>query len=241
MEDKQQLQGFDSGCMMMSDKNLNQFTSSENVLNTDERVNDDKYLVIVLFGVCGCGKSTIGEALTQYLNECGGECCFLEGDKFHSKSNVEKMAKGIPLNDQDRRPWLLAIHLQIMNEIKHSNRKIVVVSCSALKNIYRELLVLGDAQLCENEEELLDKPIQHNVNLDINWLFVNLSISQNEAQDRLENRSAHFMNSSLIPSQFETLELTINPTIKNAKLVVVDNQEKDVASVVQQIIQLTKQ
>ena len=86
--------------------------------------------VIVVMGVSGCGKSTIGSALAQRLS-----CPFLEGDDFHPRENKVKMGDGIALNDNDRQGWFSAIRNALA---KKSN--LVVVSCSALKQKYRNFI-----------------------------------------------------------------------------------------------------
>ena len=83
--------------------------------------------VIVVMGVSGCGKSTIGTAIAKRLR-----CMFLEGDDFHPKENKVKMSKGVPLNDHDRSGWFAAIRDGLEKE---SN--LIVISCSALKQKYR--------------------------------------------------------------------------------------------------------
>jgi gluconokinase len=84
--------------------------------------------LIVVMGVSGCGKSTIGSALAERLG-----CPFLEGDDFHPRENKVKMSDGIPLNDHDRKGWFTAIRDALEKE---SN--LVIVSCSALKQKYRD-------------------------------------------------------------------------------------------------------
>ena len=87
--------------------------------------------VIVVMGVSGCGKSTIGSALAERLG-----CSFLEGDDFHPRENKVKMGKGLPLNDHDRKGWFTAIRDALEKE---SN--LVIVSCSALKKKYRDFFL----------------------------------------------------------------------------------------------------
>lgn len=84
---------------------------------------------IVVMGVSGCGKTTVGRALAQSLG-----CFFMEGDDFHPQANVDKMTTGTPLNDDDRKPWLESLNEEIQ---KHQG---VVLSCSALKESYRKIL-----------------------------------------------------------------------------------------------------
>ena len=133
------------------------------------------------------------------------------------------MKHGIPLNDEDRRPWLFGVHLEVWKCLASGigKRNVVIVACSALKLKYRELLMNGDAELCENEDDIIQKP-----NIGIEWLFVNLEISKECATRRLSNRS-HFMNPNLVQSQFDTLELTPfdSNTYPNAKFVTVNNED----------------
>ncbi len=88
--------------------------------------------IIILIGVSGSGKSTLGKALSEKLG-----ILFIDGDDFHSLDNIEKMKKSIPLNDKDRKPWLIKLSKKIFES--HFNG--VIVACSALKEKYRELLV----------------------------------------------------------------------------------------------------
>ena len=87
---------------------------------------------IVLMGVTGCGKSTVGAALAERLG-----ITFIDSDALHSESNKKKMSSGTPLNDSDRQPWLQAVA-----ETLRSNES-VVVACSALKKSYREKILFG--------------------------------------------------------------------------------------------------
>lgn len=88
---------------------------------------------ILIMGVSGCGKSTIGSALAEKLG-----LPFLEADGFHPATNVEKMRAGIPLDDGDRLPWLVSLNYALKN---HENG--AVLACSALKNSYRDILSAG--------------------------------------------------------------------------------------------------
>jgi gluconokinase len=90
-------------------------------------------MVIVLMGVAGSGKSTIGAALARQLG-----WPFRDADEFHPGANIAKMRRGIPLTDDDRRPWLEAIRASIAQYL--SARENVIFACSALKQIYRELI-----------------------------------------------------------------------------------------------------
>ena len=132
---------------------------------------------IVLMGVSGCGKSTIGVRLARKLGRD-----FLEGDSFHPAANVEKMSRGVPLDDDDRRPWLTAIAGAI-GDARRDGRKLVV-TCSALKRSYRAILAGGHDDVA----------------------FVYLKGSQDLIAQRLAGRAGHFMPPKLLDSQVATLE-----------------------------------
>ena len=133
-------------------------------------------MIIVLMGVTGSGKSTMGKLLAGQLG-----WKFVEGDDFHSSTNIEKLRRGEPLSDEDRRPWLEAIREVIRATINRGEN--AVIACSALKESYRTLL-----------------QIREQVS------FVYLKVSMALIQDRLKNRVGHFMNPDLVQSQFDTLE-----------------------------------
>ena len=133
--------------------------------------------LVVVMGVSGCGKSTVGNMLAKRL-----KAEFLEGDELHPPRNVERMTAGIALTDSDRRDWLLAIAQQLADA--HAAGHDLVVSCSALKLAYRNTL-RGASNLLA---------------------FVHLSGSADLFRQRLENRSGHYMPASLLESQLQTLE-----------------------------------
>ena len=134
-------------------------------------------LVVVLMGVSGSGKSTIGPLLAQAL---GGE--YVEGDRFHPPENVAKMKGGTPLDDADRKPWLEAIAAAIRDW--QSGAHAVVVSCSALKQSYRDVLSRDAPGL----------------------RFVWLKGDKDLIAARLAARRGHFMPPSLLDSQYRILE-----------------------------------
>jgi len=136
-----------------------------------------KNIAIVLMGVSGAGKSTIGVRLARKLDRN-----FLEGDTFHPAANVEKMSRGVPLDDDDRRPWLMAI-ADAIEAARRSGRK-VIVTCSALKRSYRTILAAGHDDVA----------------------FVFLKGSQDLIAQRLAGRAGHFMPPKLLESQFAALE-----------------------------------
>lgn len=135
--------------------------------------------LIVVMGVSGCGKSTIGAALAEKLG-----VHFIDGDRLHPQTNVEKMSRGIPLDDRDRFPWLA----DIGRTLKDYRCSGLVLACSALKRIYR------DAIRWEAPESI----------------FVHLEGDASVISERMNGRRGHFMPPSLLTSQLETLE-RLNP------------------------------
>jgi gluconokinase len=134
-------------------------------------------MVIVLMGVSGAGKTTVGRLLAQAL---GAE--FAEGDAYHPPENVEKMRRGIALQDADRWPWLQTLAAQIERWLAAGTT--VVLACSALKQRYRDVLAKG-------------RPAVR---------FVHLKGDKTLIRHRLGGRRGHYMPASLLDSQFAALE-----------------------------------
>ena len=135
-------------------------------------------MAIIVMGVSGSGKSSIGEGLAAAFG-----IDFVDGDGLHSPENVAKMASGTPLVDDDRWPWLDRIGATLADRAAHPTG--IVVACSALKKIYRDRIRAAAGQ-----------PIR----------FVFLDAPQSLVQDRLGARKGHFMPPSLLASQYATLE-----------------------------------
>lgn len=133
-------------------------------------------MIVVIMGVAGAGKSTLGQLLA---NELG--CAFIDGDSLHPAANIEKMAHGIPLTDADRAPWLAAIHARIVES--YQRHEGLVIACSALKRRYRETLAVG---------------------VRIEWVY--LKGSPELIRARLLHRQHHFMTAQMLESQFADLE-----------------------------------
>ena len=131
-------------------------------------------------GVSGCGKTTIGQQLAKLF-----DWAFIEGDNFHPKENIQKMADGIPLTDSDRQPWLETLHNQLITYQKDGRS--AILACSALKKKYRQAL-RGNLK---------------RVN------FVYLKGDFDMIQNRMRER-AHFMKADMLKSQFYTLEEPID-------------------------------
>ncbi len=135
-------------------------------------------MVVVLMGVSGSGKTTIGKALAAELG-----WAFVEGDDFHPAANVEKMRQGAPLNDEDRRPWLRALRRRV--EEACTRGEDVVLACSALKHDYREYLERHDPECVQ---------------------YVYLHGPEGLIRRRLAERKGHFMDPALLRRQVEALE-----------------------------------
>ena len=129
---------------------------------------------IVLMGVSGCGKSLVGQALALKLG-----VKFIEGDEFHTSENRKKMGAGIPLNDEDRLGWLTKL-----GDLASNDEEPLIISCSALKRSYRELLGSKGADL----------------------IFIHLHARREVIESRIESRKGHFFDPGLLSSQFDTLE-----------------------------------
>lgn len=135
-------------------------------------------IIIVLMGVSGCGKSTTGNELSAALG-----WPFRDADSFHPSANIAKMSRGLPLSDEDRWPWLSAIGHWMDAQIAQGRSGIV--SCSALKRAYRQVLLAG-------------RPAVR---------LVHLEGEQDLIAERLRRRKEHFMPTSLLQSQFAALEV----------------------------------
>lgn len=161
----------------------------------------DKRTAWVVMGVSACGKSEIGARLAQALG-----APFIEGDRFHPPENVAKMSVGTPLDDDDRRGWLQALRAEIERE--WTSHPVVVLSCSALKRAYRDVL-RGDGG-------------------DVR--FVHLHGERELIARRMAARSGHFMPVSLLDSQLRTLE-PLQPDERGVTLDLREAPERLVAQV----------
>ena len=133
-------------------------------------------MIVLVMGVEGAGKTTIGLLLAQQL---GWE--FVDADSFHSPTSIEKISHGIPLDDQDRAPWLQALHDAVERWLEEGRN--VVLACSALKRSYREEIGTGPGVK-----------------------LVYLKGSPELIAERLRLRKGHFANAQIFRSQLETLE-----------------------------------
>jgi gluconokinase len=143
-------------------------------------------MIVIVMGTTGSGKTTIGSLLAKRL---GWE--FVDADAYHPSANVEKMGRGIPLTDADRMPWLKILHDKIAEWI--AERRNVILACSALKQSYRDELVIG------SEVKL-----------------VYLKGTYELFSERVLARKGHFAKQDLIASQFATLEEPKDAVVANA-------------------------
>ena len=161
------------------------------------RGTDSGDVIVIVMGVSGCGKTTVGELLAERL---GWE--FLDADVFHPASNVAKMQAGTPLGDADRVAWLAGLRKAIAARLA-SNRK-TVLACSALREGYRrELRHAGE-------------PIR----------FVYLKGDYATIHQRIADRKSHYMPSSLLGSQFDTLEEPVDAIVVPVELSPADAVEE---------------
>jgi gluconokinase len=139
-------------------------------------------VVLVVMGVSGAGKTTVGKLLAERLG-----WAFEEGDSLHPLANVQKMAAGIPLTDDDRWPWLARVADWVDGQLDTGRDG--VITCSALKRSYRTLINRRGSGV----------------------EFVYLSVSKSELEERVAHRPEHFMPASLLESQLAALEVPVDP------------------------------
>ena len=137
-------------------------------------IKENQNLCILIMGLPGSGKTTVGKILTKRL-----KAVFIDADDHHSVQNIIKMSNSYPLNDQDRKEWLLSILNKARQNLKSKN---VVIACSALKEKYRKSLI------------------------SLNFQLVYLKIEHDVALRRILKRKKHFMPPSLLESQIKILE-----------------------------------
>ena len=162
---------------------------------------------IILMGVSGSGKSTIGAAVAREI-----KAKFIDGDDLHPRTNIQKMASGQPLNDDDRVPWLQRLN-DAAYSLNHKSETGIIV-CSALKRHYRNLLRQ------DNE----------------NMVFIYLKGGFDVILARLQARSGHFMPTDLLKSQFDALE---EPGTDEQDVICVDI-DTDIESVVSRCVAVLK-
>jgi gluconokinase len=134
-------------------------------------------MIIIIMGVAGSGKTTVGSLLASELG-----WSFYDADDFHSESNRTKMSQGVSLTDEDRANWLLSLKDLVIQNIQQNTQ--AVLACSALKNSYRNILKV-------------DERVK----------FIYLQGTYEQIKTRLNNRVGHFMSATMLDSQFQILEV----------------------------------
>ena len=162
-------------------------------------------MIVLVMGVTGSGKSTIGIMLAKKLG-----WPFLEADDFHSAANVAKMKQGIPLTDEDRAPWLSAIHVELARQSEAG--KSCVLGCSALKQSYRDTLGAG---------------------LDMRTVY--LKGTYEEMRAHILARRGHFAGEGILAGQFRDLE---EPT--DALVVPVTSSPEEIVKTIKNGLPLTQ-
>jgi gluconokinase len=145
-------------------------------------------MLVVVIGVAGSGKTTVGTLLAGALGSS-----FLDADSLHSEANIAKMARGLPLTETDREPWLTAIHARLADA--HRRGASLVVACSALTR--RARTVLGDG-------------------LPVHWVW--LDGPAELIWSRVQQRAGHYMKTDMLASQFETWEAPDNAVVVDVSL-----------------------
>lgn len=158
---------------------------------------------LVLTGVSGAGKSTVGRALAERV-----DAVLLDADDFHSEANRDRMARGIPLDDADRDPWIDRLVAELARRAEAGER--VVLACSALRRRHRVRLAAAAQDVA----------------------IVHLEVGREELERRLAERSGHFMPAELLESQLDSLE---HPGAEHHAVV---DGEAPVAAVVDEILRV---
>ena len=161
---------------------------------------------IIVMGVSGCGKTTMGRALAARQN-----AAFLDADDFHPEANVAKMRAGTPLNGEDRAPWLVTLNHLLRTRSERGEG--VVLACSALRKNYRAAIGMGLPQA--------------------HWIFLDGSFEL--IAERMRERPNHYMPESLLRSQFDALErpedaITISIELSPAEQVLAAQRALDLDS-----------
>lgn len=146
--------------------------------------------VLVMMGVSGCGKTTVGKLVSEQLH-----CEFIEGDEFHSPANIAKMSSGQPLDDDDRYDWMNALNQKISEIL--SKGKCGVLACSALKEKHRVRLAEGWASQV---------------------LYVHIQGTFDQIHKRMQARKGHYMKAGMLRSQFDALEPPSNVPVYDTDL-----------------------
>jgi len=160
-------------------------STSSDAIQTSTMAIPNQHHILIVTGPAGCGKSTVAQYLaTRYGFD------YIEGDEYHPQANIDKMKAGTPLNDEDRWDWLILLRDEALTKLKNG-AKGVVVTCSALKKKYRD--VIRTAKLYDESP-------------DANVHFVYLRADKQTLLARVRARQDHYMKGNMVESQFAALE-----------------------------------
>ncbi|KAI8632079.1 P-loop containing nucleoside triphosphate hydrolase protein [Xylariaceae sp. FL1651] len=171
-------------------------TESKSIAKVNGQQGPKVHHIWLVTGPAGCGKTTVAQHLSQSLN-----LPYLEGDSYHPKANIEKMANGIPLTDADRWDWLTLLREESLRQLA-SGAEGVVLTCSALKRKYRDVIRVAPY-------------FSHDVMLH----FIYLHAPEAVLLERVGQRQGHYMGANMVRSQFEILE---PPTTEETDVISVD-------------------
>jgi carbohydrate kinase (thermoresistant glucokinase family) len=179
--------------------------------------------IIIIGGTAAAGKTCTAKRLQELYH-----WDYVEADEYHSQSNIDKMHAGIALTDEDRLPWLQRLHEEL--EKYSSTGRSCIITCSALKKTYRQILLSGST----------DPDITAKIPPE-NFYLIMLTLSREVLHDRLLQRQhEHFMNPALLDSQLETLELP-KTQADEPYTYVVNCDKLSLDEVVQQVQKIIKQ
>ncbi|KAI1799786.1 carbohydrate kinase [Daldinia bambusicola] len=171
-------------------------TSNNTIAKANGQPGPKYHHIWLVTGPAGCGKSTVAKHLSEALN-----LPYIEGDEFHTKANVEKMANGIPLTDADRWDWLTALREESLRKLADGAEG-VVLTCSALKRKYRDVIRVAPYY-------------SHDVVLH----FIYLHAPEDVLLQRVGLRKGHYMGANMVHSQFSILE---PPTAEETDVISID-------------------
>lgn len=169
--------------------------------------------IIIVGGPAGTGKTTAAANLAKHYN-----CPYIEGDSLHPQANIDKMSKGIPLNDDDRWDWLIKLTQVTVKECQASQNNMAIVTCSILKKAYRQLI------------ETTGKPID--------FKFVFLFATFDELVNRVENRKNHYMKSDMVKSQYDIMEVPAGDEliVNGGNCLTIDTTQKSMDNIYKEIV-----
>jgi len=192
-------------------------TMSNGTANGAGQPKTDHHHIWLITGPAGCGKSTVAQFIAKAMN-----LPYIEGDEYHPKANVDKMAQGIPLTDADRWDWLTQLREEAIRRLSSGDQG-VVLTCSALKRKYRDVIRVAPYY-------------SHNVLVH----FVYLHAPEEVLLKRVMGRHGHYMGANMVHSQFEALE---KPGAEETDVISVDvsgsieNVEEEALAKIRQAVQ----